>query len=98
MIQSVKAFQEEEMTTNERVKMILGLVGGIAAEAAVSAVLGGLMPSGRGWKHILRITGTFIIAIMIGDKTDEYICKVYDDTVGNIMDAKRELIAEKVKG
>lgn len=75
--------------------MSLGLIFGLAADAAVSAALGGLMPAGRGWKHLLRIGGTFVIGMMAGEKAEEYVCKVFDDTKAALSQAKEELKTDK---
>ena len=93
MTQSIKILSEGKMTASDTLKMSLGLIFGIAADAAVSAALGGLMPAGRGWKHILRIGGTFILAMMAGEKAEEYVYKVFDDTKGALMEAKEEMKA-----
>jgi hypothetical protein len=83
------------MTPADTLKMSLGLIFGIAADAAVSAALGGLMPAGRGWKHLLRIGGTFVLAMMVGEKAEEYVCKVFDDTRNAMTEAKKEMAEQK---
>lgn len=83
------------MTAADTLKMSLGLIFGIAADAAVSAALGGLMPAGRGWKHLLRIGGTFVLAMMAGEKAEEYVYKVFDDTKSALKEAQEELKTEE---
>ena len=91
MIQSMKMMQKDGMSTKDKAKMALGLIFGLAADAAVTAALGGLMPAGRGWKHLLRMGGTFILAMMTGEMVEEYVCKVFDETDQAIRDAKTEM-------
>ena len=93
MVQSLKIVKSGEISANEALKMSLGLICGLAADAAVSAALGGLMPAGRGWKHLLRIAGTFVLGMMAGEKAEEYVCKVFDDTKAALTEAKEELKA-----
>lgn len=95
MIQSMKMMQQESMTNKDKVKMALGLIFGLAADAAVTAALGGLMPAGHGWKHLLRMGGTFVLAMMTGEKVEEYVCKVFDETDQAIHDAKNEMEVNK---
>lgn len=95
MVQSLKVIKNGEMTASDTLKMSLGLIFGLAADAAVSAALGGLMPAGRGWKHLLRIGGTFVIGMMAGEKAEEYVCKVFDDTKAALSQAKEELKTDK---
>lgn len=91
MIQSIKTLSGGEMKASDTLKMSLGLIFGIAADAAVSAALGGLMPAGRGWKHLLRIGGVFVLAMMAGEKAEEYVYKVFDDTKNALTEAKQEM-------
>ena len=75
--------------------MLFRLIFGIAADAAVSAALGGLMPAGKGWKHLLRLGGTFVLAMMAGEKTEEYVCKVFDETKAALTEAKNEMTEDQ---
>lgn len=95
MVQSLKVIKNGEMTASDTLKMSIGLISGLAADAAISAALGGLMPAGRGWKHLLRIVGTFVIGMMAGEKAEEYVCKVFDDTKAALSQAKEELKSDK---
>ena len=95
MVQSLKIVKSGEMSASDALKMSLGLICGLAADAAVSAALGGLMPAGRGWKHMLRIAGTFVLGMMAGEKAEEYVCKVFDDTKTALTEAKEELKADE---
>lgn len=97
MIQSIKLMQNNEHNASDMLKMSLGVIFGLAADAAVSAALGGLMPNGKGWKHLLRIGGTFILAMMAGEKAEEYVYKVFDDTKAALTEAKEELKADDEK-
>ena len=91
MTQIIKTMANGERKPGDTLKMSLGLIFGLAADAAVSAALGGLMPIGRGWKHLLRMGGTFILAMMAGEKVEEYVCRVFDDTKEALMEAKEEI-------
>ena len=93
MINSIKMMKNNEMMTEDKFKMVLGLIFGLAADAAVSTALGGLIPPGHGWKRLMRMGGTFILAMMAGEKVEEYVVKVYDDTKEAIREAKEELNA-----
>ena len=93
MIQSMKMMKEGK-DAKGTVKMALGLIFGLAADAAVTAALGSLMPAGKGWKHLLRMGGTFILSMMTGEKVEEYVCKVFDETDQALKDAKKELETE----
>lgn len=95
MIQSLTTIKNGKMTAADTMKMSLGLIFGLAADAAVSAALGGLMPVGKGWKHLLRLGGTFILAMMAGEKAEEYVCKVFDDTKAALTEAKKEMAEEE---
>ena len=95
MIQSLTTIKNGKMTAADTMKMSLGLIFGLAADAAVSAALGGLMPAGKGWKHLLRLGGTFILAMMAGEKAEEYVCKVFDDTKAALTEAKKEMAEEE---
>lgn len=95
MIQSLTTIKNGKMTAADTMKMSLGLIFGLAADAAVSAALGGLMPAGKGWKHLLRLGGTFILAMMAGEKAEEYVCKVFDDTRAALTEAKKEMAEEE---
>ena len=99
MIQSMKLIQENK-DKKDTAKMILGLVFGIAADAAVTAALGGLMPAGGGWKRLFRMGGTFVLAMMAGEKVEEYVYRVFDETEQALKDARKELddIPEKAEG
>lgn len=97
MVQSLKIVKSGEMSASDALKMSIGLICGLAADAAISAALGGLMPAGRGWKHLLRITGTFVIGMMAGEKAEEYVCKVFDDTKLALTEAKQELKADEAE-
>lgn len=91
MIQNLATIKSGKLTASDTLKMSLGLIFGIAADAAVSAALGGLMPVGKGWKHLLRIGGTFVLAMMAGEKAEEYVCRVIDDTRAALTEAKKEI-------
>ena len=94
MIQSIKTISGGDLKASDTLKMSLGLIFGIAADAAVSAALGGLMPAGKGWKHLLRSGGTFILAMMAGEKAEEYVYKVFDDTRSALTEARQEMNAD----
>ena len=95
MIQSLKTIKGGGMSATDAMKMSLGLLFGIAADAAVSAALGGLMPAGKGWKHLLRLGGTFVLAMMAGEKAEEYVCKVFDDTKEALTEARQVMQDEE---
>ena len=96
MIQSLTAIKKGNVVSaGDTLKMALGLIFGIAADAAVSAALGGLMPAGKGWKHLLRLGGTFVLAMMAGEKTEEYVCKVFDETKAALTEAKNEMTEDQ---
>lgn len=91
MVTSLKTIKGGKMTASETLKISLGLIFGIAADAAVSAVMGGMMPAGKGWKHLLRIGGVFVLAMMAGERAEEYVCRVFDDTKAALIEAKQEM-------
>ena len=96
MIQSMRMIgKKKDGAAGETIKIVLSLIFGIAADAAVTAAIGGLMPAGRGWKHLLRLGGTFILGMMAGEKAEEYVGRVFDDTKAALTEAKEEIQAEK---
>lgn len=95
MIQSLATIKKGNVTAADTLKLSLGLIFGLAADAAVSAALGGLMPAGKGWKHLLRLGGTFVLAMMAGEKAEEYVCRVVDDTRAALTEAKKEMAEEE---
>lgn len=95
MIQSLATIKKGNVTAADTLKLSLGLIFGLAADAAVSAALGGLMPAGKGWKHLLRLSGTFVLAMMAGEKAEEYVCRVVDDTRAALTEAKKEMTEEE---
>lgn len=98
MTQSIKMLASQgKMTAGDTFKMGLGLIFGLAADAAVSAALGGLMPAGKGWKHLLRIGGVFVLAMMAGEKAEGYVCTVFEDAKNAIMEARKEMQPEVVE-
>lgn len=93
MIQSIKSMKD-----GDNVKLVLGLIFGLAADAAVTAALGGMMPAGRGLKRILRMGGAFILGMMTGEKVEEYVYKVIDETKEIFKEAKENANDIPVEG
>ena len=91
MIKSIKMIKGDENSMKDKAKMALGVIFGLAADAAVTAALGTLMPSATGWKKLLRMGGTFILGMMVGEHAEEYVYKVFDETAEALKDAKKEL-------
>lgn len=94
MVQSIKMMNGKG-TTKDNVKMVLGLIFGIAADAAVTAALGSLIPAGGGWKRLMRMGGVFVLAMMTGEKVEEYVGKAFDDMDEALREAREELKEDK---
>lgn len=97
MIQTLSTVKKGEMSASETLKVSLGLIFGMAADAAVTAALSTLIPVGRGWKRLLRTGGTFILAMMIGEKAEDYVCRTFDDVKHTLEETKKECAAEEAK-
>lgn len=81
MIQNaMKTIAGEPIKKGDLLKMAVGMIVGIGADMAVSAILGTHMPEGAGWRKAMRRIGIFILAMKAGEEAEEYFCKVYDDT------------------
>ena len=72
--------------------MAIGFTLGIAVDVAVTMAFGRLIPPGKGLKHILAKAGVFVLSMMAGEKAEEYVVTVIDETRSIFQDAQRELL------
>lgn len=96
MITSVKQIQNNH-TVGDTMKMAVGFTLGIAVDVAVTIALGHLIPGGKGLKKILAKAGTFVIAMMAGEKAEEYVYNVIDETRAIFRDAQKELMEPEIE-
>ena len=92
MVKSIVSMQNaDEMGKAEKVKMITGIVIGVAADMAVTTMLKTHLPVLRGWRKLMIGIGAFIIGMKIGEDCENYFYKVWDDTKTSLKEAKNEL-------
>ena len=93
MIQSLKTIKKVERSPYETLKMATGFGLGVAVDAAVTMALKSLIPNARGWKGLLARVGVFVLSMMAGEKAEEYVYCVIDETREMFSEAKQELLA-----
>ena len=93
MIQSLKTIKKVERTPLETFKMATGFGLGVAVDAAVTLALKSLIPRCRGWKGLLVRAGVFVLSMMAGEKAEEYIYCVIDETQEMFGEARLELLS-----
>ena len=101
MIQSLKTIKKIERTPLETVKMATAFGLGVAVDAAVTMAMKNLIPRMHGWKGLLARAGVFVLSMMAGEKAEEYVYVVIDETREMFSEAKRELLEsgdEKTEG
>lgn len=92
MIQSaVKTFAGEPMKKGELLKMAAGMIVGIGADMALSALLGAHVPESVGWRKLLRRIGIFVLAMKAGEDAENYFNRVYEETQNALNEAKKEM-------
>lgn len=100
MIQSLKRIQKVERSPYETLKMATSFGLGVAVDAAVTMALKSLVPHMKGWKGLLARAGVFVLSMMAGEKAEEYVYCVIDETRDMFSEAKQELLesGEEQKG
>lgn len=91
MIKSVASMQNGKTTKNEKIKMCIGILVGIGADAVVSAILKQHVPVAKGWRKALMALGSFVLAMKVGEDCENYFHKVWDETSDALKEAKTEL-------
>ena len=81
----------EPMKTGDMLRMAAGMIVGIGADMAISALLGSHIPAGSGWKRVMRKLGIFIISMKIGEDCEVYFNKVFDETRDALGEARKEM-------
>ena len=92
MIQSLKTIKKVERTPFETLKMATAFGLGVAVDAAVTMAMKSLIPKIRGWKGLLARAGVFVLSMMAGEKAEEYVYVVIDETRDMFSEAKQELL------
>ena len=92
MIQSLKTIKKIERTPFETVKMALAFGLGVAVDAAVTMAMKTLVPKIRGWKGLLARAGVFVLSMMAGEKAEEYVYVVIDETREMFSEEKQKLL------
>lgn len=64
----------------ETLKLGAGFVIGLAADIAITALLKGRIPPGKGFTRLMIKLGVFAIAMKTGEDVENYFYKVVDDT------------------
>ena len=90
MIQSLKTIKKVERSPFETFKMATGFGLGVAVDAAVTMALKTLVPRIRGWKGLLARAGVFVLSMMAGEKAEEYVYVVIDETREMFSEARQE--------
>jgi hypothetical protein len=94
MIASIKEIQRADQSSiGNTIRTAVGFTLGIAVDVAVTLALGHLIPGGRGLKKYLAKAGVFVLSMMAGEKAEEYVYTVFDDTKELFEDAQRLLEA-----
>ena len=93
MIQSLKTIKKVERTPFETLKMATGFGLGVAVDTAVTLAMKSLLPNLRGWKGLLARCGVFVLSMMAGEKAEEYVYVVIDETREMFSEAKQELLS-----
>lgn len=75
------------------IKLGAGLLVGLAADVAVTALLKQYVPIGKGIIRLLCKLGIFAIGLKVGEDVENYFYQFYDDTKSDWAEAKEE--AEK---
>ena len=92
MIQSaVKTFSGEPLKKGDLFKMAAGMIVGIGADMALSALLGTHVPEGVGWRKLMRRLGIFVLAMKAGEEAENYFNKVFEETRDALNDARKEM-------
>lgn len=92
MIQNaVKMTAGEPMKKGDMLKMAAGIIVGIGADMALSALLGAHVPECIGWKKALRRLGIFILAMKAGEDAENYFNQVFDETRDALSEARKEM-------
>ena len=65
---------------------------GVAVDAAVTLAMKNLIPHMHGWKGLLARAGVFVLSMMAGEKAEEYVYVVIDETREMFSEAKQELL------
>lgn len=94
MIQSLKTIKKVELTPYETLKMATGFGLGVAVDAALTMALKTVIPHCRGWKGLLARAGVFVLSMMAGEKAEEYVYCVIDETRDMFSEAKQELLGD----
>jgi hypothetical protein len=92
MIQSLKTIKKVERSPFETLKMATAFGLGVAVDAAVTMALKSLIPNVRGWKGMLAKVGVFVLSMMAGEKAEEYVYVVIDETKEMFGEVNRELL------
>ena len=82
------------------IKLGAGLLIGIAADVAVTALLKQHVPVGKGIVRLLCKLGIFAIGMKVGEDVENYFYQFYDDTKSDWAEAKQEAekqVAEALK-
>ena len=74
----------------ETLKLGLGLVIGFAADMAVTALLRGHVPAGRGITKLMVKLGIFAIAMKVGEDVENHFYTMVDDAAACMKEAKEE--------
>ncbi len=88
---AVKSLSGEPMKTGDMVRMAAGMIVGIGADMAISALLGSHVPEGMGWRRMLRKLGIFVLAMKVGEDAEAYFNKVFDETRDALIEAHKEM-------
>ena len=93
---TLASFKELKQSNSmgQTIKLGFGLLVGLAADVAVTALLKQHIPVGKGIVRILCKLGIFAIGMKVGEDVENYFCQFYDDTKADWNEAKKE--AEKI--
>lgn len=94
MIQSLKTIKKIERTPFETLKMATAFGLGVAVDAAVTMAMKSLVPRIRGWKGLLARAGVFVLSMMAGEKAEEYVYVVIDETREMFSEARQSLLSD----
>jgi len=92
MIQSLKTIKKVERSPMDTLKMSLAFGLDIAVDTAVTLALKQLIPVTRGWKGLLAKVGVFVLGMMAGEKAEEWVYAVVDDTKKVLSETQQSLM------
>lgn len=91
MITSIAQMQNEKITGKDMIKTAIGVVVGIGVDMTISTLIGHHLPILKGWRKMMVRIGTFALAMRIGEETENYFYKAFEETEATLKKAKKEL-------